>query len=399
MRLLHVSDWHLGRTNGAVSRREDLVDVLEQTTVVARDFRPDLVLHTGDLFDGPRPGVEDLQIACDTLRQLAEVAPVAVLAGNHDSPQLLRFLGGLVAPGRLRFVDVVRRPNDGGILDFEAGGGQRIRLAPLPFVSAHRMVRAFEDPGMWTAAYADRIRAIITVLGEGLTDGAQPDRDIHVFAAHVHVTGAQVTQSERPYTVSDGYAAQAAALPPVAYAAFGHIHRAQILPQASVTGRYAGSPIPLDFGEEHDTKVCLLVEADPGRPAVATEHPYAIKRPLWRFSGTLAGLRDQCADVGTALCQIVIHTEEPAVGLAAEVADLVPEAVLLEIVEVCAARQAVGLRLEDLPEDADQPIEDLFAEFLAERGVRESTVDEVSTMFASLREGGEPPELSEATNG
>lgn len=398
MRLLHVSDWHLGRSTGTVSRREDLVDVLEQTTGVARDFRPDLVLHTGDLFDGPRPGVEDLQIACDTLRQLAEVAPVAVLAGNHDSPQLLRFLNGLVAPGRLQFVDVVRRPDDGGILDYDAVGGQRIRLAALPFVSAHRMVRTFEDPAMWTAAYADRMRAIIGVLGDGLADGAQPDRDIHIFAAHVHVTGAQVTQSERPYTVSDGYAAQAAALPPVAYAAFGHIHRAQILPQASVTGRYAGSPIPLDFGEEHDTKLCLLIEADPGRPAVVTEHPYAIKRPLWRFNGTLSELRDRCGDVGTSLCQIVIHTEEPAVELAAHVAELLPDAVLLEIVEVCAARQADALRLEDLPEDADQPIEELFSEFLAERGVRESTVDEVSTTFASLREGSELPDMSEATS-
>ena len=251
---------------------------------------------------------------------------------------------------------------------------------------------------MWTAAYADRMRAIIGVLGDGLADGAQPDRDIHIFAAHVHVTGAQVTQSERPYTVSDGYAAQAAALPPVAYAAFGHIHRAQILPQASVTGRYAGSPIPLDFGEEHDTKLCLLIEADPGRPAVVTEHPYAIKRPLWRFNGTLSELRDRCGDVGTSLCQIVIHTEEPAVELAAHVAELLPDAVLLEIVEVCAARQADALRLEDLPEDADQPIEELFSEFLAERGVRESTVDEVSTTFASLREGSELPDMSEATS-
>jgi hypothetical protein len=92
----------------------------------------------------------------------------------------------------------------------DARGGQRIRLAALPFISAHRMVRAFEDPGTWTAAYADRIRKIIDILAGGLAVGAQ-DRDVHVFSAHIHVAGAQVTRSERPYTVSDGYAAQAAA--------------------------------------------------------------------------------------------------------------------------------------------------------------------------------------------
>src|SRR3954447_15436189 len=127
MRLLHVSDWHLGRNHGSTSRREDLADVLAQTVDVARSFQPDLILHTGDLFDGPRPSVEDLQLGCDTLRVLAEVAPTAVLAGNHDSPQLLRFLDGLVAPGRLRFFDVVRR----GIIDYEIARGQRVRLGGL----------------------------------------------------------------------------------------------------------------------------------------------------------------------------------------------------------------------------------------------------------------------------
>ena len=396
MRLLHVSDWHLGRNHGSTSRREDLADVLEQTVDVARSFKPDLIVHTGDLFDGPRPSVDDLRLGCETLRRLSETAPVAVLAGNHDSPQLLSFLDGLVVPGRLRFADTVRRPEDGGILDYEIAGGQRVRLAPLPFVSAHRMVQAFENPGAWTASYADRMRDIINILAAGLATGAQPDRDVHVFAAHVHVTGAQVTQSERPYTVSDGYAAQAAALPPVAYAAFGHIHRAQILPQASVTGRYAGSPIPLDFGEEHDKKVCLLVEADPGRPAVVTEHEYAIRRPLWRFAGTLADLRLRAADVRTSLCQVVIHTQEPATELAAQVAELLPDAVLLSVDELCAARQADALRLDpDAPPEADPPVETLFDEFLAERGVNRSTVEDVSTLFAALREGAELPDLVE----
>src|SRR6266536_5424819 len=98
MRLLHVSDWHLGRTNGHTPRRGDLADVLEQTVEFAREFEPDLVVHAGDLFDGPRPAVDDLQLACDALRQLGELSPVVVLAGNHDSPQLLKFLDGILAP-------------------------------------------------------------------------------------------------------------------------------------------------------------------------------------------------------------------------------------------------------------------------------------------------------------
>jgi exonuclease SbcD len=393
MRLLHVADWHLGRTNGHTPRREDLADVLEQTVETAREFAPDLVVHAGDLFDGPRPAVDDLQLGCDALRQLAEVSPVVVLAGTHDSPQLLKFLGGILAPGRIHFVDVVRTPADGGILDFNIRGGERIRLAPVPFISAHRMVRTFEDPGTWTASYADRLRAISALLAEGLADGMQPDRDALIFAAHLHVTGAQVTNSERPYTVSDGYAAHASALPPVTYAAFGHIHRCQALPQASVTGRYAGSPIPLDFGEEHDEKVCVLVEAEPGRPAEIVEHTYAIKRPLRRLEGTLDELPSVCEGVGSALCQVIVHTEEPARELAAQVQELLPDAVLLEVAEVCAAQQQTALQLQDLPTEAEASVPELFAEFVAERGVQGSTVQDVLSSFVLVQENGELPEL------
>ena len=395
MRLLHVSDWHLGRTNGHTPRREDLEDVLEQTVNIAREFAPDLVIHAGDLFDGPRPAVDDLQLACDTLRQLAELSPVVVLAGNHDSPQLLKFLGGILAPGRIHFADVVKTPADGGILDFDTTSGQRIRLAPIPFVSAHRMVRAFEDPGTWTAAYADRLRDITAVLAGGLADGSQPDRDILLFAAHLHVTGAQVTNSERPYTVSDGYAAHASTLPPVSYAAFGHIHRYQVLPQASVTGRYAGSPIPLDFGEEHDEKVCVLVEADPGRPANIVEHAYAIRRPLRRFEGTLEQLRSLCDGVGTALCRVVVHTDEPAHELAAQVQELLPDAVLLDVAEICAAQQQTALQLTDLPAETQASISELFTEYLAEHGVQSSTVQGVFESFQLLQDNAELPDLPE----
>jgi exonuclease SbcD len=361
---------------------------------VARDFAPDLVIHAGDLFDGPRPAVDDLQLACATFRELAELAPVVVLAGNHDSPQLLKFLGGILAPGQIHFIDVVKTPEDGGVLDFETTGGQRIRLAPIPFVSAHRMVRAFEDPNTWTASYADRLRAITGVLGAALVDGVQRDRDILLLAAHLHVTGAQVTNSERPYTVSDGYAAHAASLPPVSYAAFGHIHRYQSLPQASVTGRYAGSPIPLDFGEEHDTKVCVLVEADPGRPAKIVEHAYSIRRPLRRFEGTLEELRVACEGAGSSLCQVIVHTEEPAQELAAQVQELLPDAVLLDVTEVCAAQQSTALHLEDLPTESEAPVSELFEEYLAERGVQRSTVKGVLDSFALLMDS-ETPELPE----
>ena len=158
MRLLHISDWHLGRTVGAArSRDEDFDAVLAEITGIARDARPDLIVHSGDLFDAYRPSPSDLRRCLGALRDLSDVAPVVVLAGNHDSPVLMEALDFAVnaftedaapgAPPRLRFVPKARHPRDGGILDYPARGGeQRIRLAALPFVHQNRFLDSFTSP-------------------------------------------------------------------------------------------------------------------------------------------------------------------------------------------------------------------------------------------------------------
>src|SRR5207245_1345002 len=83
MRLLHTSDWHLGRTTHGRSRAPDHDHAIEEIVDAAREARPHLVLHTGDLFDAPRPGYEEMTRGIDALRRLAELAPVLVLCGNH----------------------------------------------------------------------------------------------------------------------------------------------------------------------------------------------------------------------------------------------------------------------------------------------------------------------------
>src|SRR5690242_2349955 len=93
MRLLHTSDWHLGRTvKQRWSRDAEFDAVLAEITGIARDAGPDLIIHSGDLFDSIRPAASDLARCLRTLADLSQVAPVVVVAGNHDSPVLLETL-------------------------------------------------------------------------------------------------------------------------------------------------------------------------------------------------------------------------------------------------------------------------------------------------------------------
>jgi DNA repair protein SbcD/Mre11 len=394
MRLLHVSDWHIGRQTYRCSRTPDHEAALGEIVDLARDTRPHLVLHTGDVFDGFRPGYAEMAFAVEALEELAALAPVVVIAGNHDSPALFRLFDRLQGlDPRIRFVDRVRPAADGGLLDLPGAHGEVVRIAFLPFVHANRLVDRFEDASTWTATYSDRIQRIEEELERGLAAGYDRSRHVLLFAAHLYVSGARFSGSERPLHVSDAYATRLRRLPNVSYAAFGHIHLPQPLPRR-VTGRYAGSPIPLDFGEEREQKEVVLVEAEPGEPAVVT--PVALEggRPLRTIVGTPDEVRAAAATVGDALCRVTVCTEEPIPDLAALVAELLPTATVVEVSEDCAATRLEVVEATMTEADAEPGFRELFREYLAERGTRAAQANRVLRTFETLVQAVETEEIA-----
>jgi len=394
MRLLHVSDWHIGRQTYRCSRVPDHKAALAEIVELAREARPHLVLHTGDVFDGFRPGYAEMAFAVEALEELAALAPVVVIAGNHDSPALFRLFDRLQgAEPRIRFVDSVRPPADGGMLDLPGADGEVVRIAFLPFVHANRMVDRFEDGTTWTATYSERIQRIEEELERGLATGYDPSRHVLLFAAHLYVSGARFSGSERPLHVSDAYATRLRRLPNVSYAAFGHIHLPQPLPRR-VTGRYAGSPIPLDFGEEREQKEVVLVEAEPGAPAVVTPVALGGGRPLRTIVGTLDEVRAAAPTVGDALCRVTVCTDEPVPDLAALVAELLPAATVVEVNEDCAATRLEVVEATVSEADAEPGFRELFRAYLAERGTRGSQVNRVLRTFETLVQAVETEEIA-----
>jgi exonuclease SbcD len=396
MRLLHVSDWHIGRQTYRCSRAADHEAVLEEMVDLARDVQPHLVLHTGDVFDGLRPGYAEMTFAVEALEELAAIAPVVVLAGNHDSPALFRLFDRLQGPEpRIRFVDRVRPPGEGGVLDLSGADGEVARIALLPFVHANRMVDRFEDATTWTATYSERLQRIEDALERGLAAGYDPSRHVLLFAAHLYVSGARFSGSERPLHVSEAYATRLERLPNVSYAAFGHIHLPQPLPRRGVTGRYAGSPIPLDFGEEREQKEVVLVEAEPGRPAVVMPVGLSGGRPLRTLVGTLEEIAAAAPTVGDALCRVTVCTEEPVPDVAHLVGELLPRATLAEVSEDCTATRLEIVEAGALEAaDAEPGFTELFRAYLAERGTKGARANRVLRTFETLIQAVEAEETA-----
>jgi len=398
MRLLHVSDWHLGATLGRVDRWPDHEQVLGEQIALAREVRPHLILHTGDLFHHARPAVEDLRRGLWALEELAAVAPVVALAGNHDSPamfevfQRLLSLGRPGSPGRVQFIGRARPPADGGVLtlpgDTSGDLQEEIRLAPLPFVHPNALLEAFQvPPERWTANYTDQVHYVEQALGDGLRDGYDGSRHLLLFAAHLYLGGAVFSNSERRLHVSEAYATRVDHLPGVTYAAFGHIHRPQALPGGLVTGRYAGSPIPIDCGEEGEQKSVVVVEAAPGRPAQVRVMPISGGRPLRRVQGTLEEIGRMADDIGRAIVLATVTTEMPTPDLADQLVARLPAATLLDVHEDCAASRVEVV--SGVPEGGEPTMRELFVEFLSQDPRQGIHADQVSRVFDRLLEAAE----------
>ncbi len=142
MKILHTSDWHVGRTIRGRSRAEEHRAVLDEIAGLAATEAVDLVLVAGDLFDLVAPSAESEEIVFRALLDLAGIAPVVIVAGNHDHPRRLEAVAPLLELGRVRVGATLRRPDEGGVVRVETSSGQTARIALIPFVSQRAIVSA-----------------------------------------------------------------------------------------------------------------------------------------------------------------------------------------------------------------------------------------------------------------
>jgi exonuclease SbcD len=382
-RLLHTSDWHLGHILHGHPRDEDFDAVLAEIVAIAQESQPDLIVNSGDLFHSSRPTVRDMFRAMRALRELAAIAPTVVVAGNHDSPDYLEFFHFMSGPscGRgLFFVDRLRPAHDGGVMTFEAcGGEQRIRLAVLPFVHPNRFWRRDSTSGTSYADYAEAMRGLQGELTEALHEGYDPDRDILLFTAHVFVKGARTSPSER--AVDEAFETPPEDLPVVSYAALGHIHRPQAIEGLKFAARYAGSPLAMDFGEADETKSVVIVDADPGRPVRVLPRRLSSGRRLTRFSGTLEELKAAADQYDGTFLKPVITGEEPNGLLSQKIAEIVPNAILIN---AAPAREAPASAVLDGDLGDEPELPDAFRAYLAREGVDADAAESTVTAFLHL---------------
>lgn len=321
MRVLHTSDWHIGKKLGRYDRSDEYRGAIGEIVEIADREAVDLVLHSGDLFDRPLPPIEALDLALDGLVRLSAGGerPVVVIAGNHDSPGLFEALAPFLRTANVYLVGTIKRPEDGGVLDLPTPGGRAV-VSCFPFLREGRAFEVWEPVEEHYKRYADRLRSISEAYSSYAVDLAGRDA-VPFLAAHFLVGGATVhghgaPRGERELHMGEAYTATAEAIPPgPQYVALGHIHAPQRVPGAQVPAEYAGSILELDFGEAGEQKRVVLVELEPGLPATVRSVPLSAGRRLLRPNGTWEEIL-RTEGIYESYLDLTVQTAGPDPGLA-----------------------------------------------------------------------------------
>ena len=253
-------------------------------------------------------------------------------------------------------------------------------MACVPFIRPSAINDyASDDPSQFEGNYADGVRMVNDrLLGEA--ESVVGERGIVLYAAHLHVQGARPGKSERRVTVGEDYATHVEGLQRAVYCAFGHIHDSQALPGGTAQGRYAGSLIPIDFGEAEQTKQATLVTIDNDVQVESRALPGG--RPLTPFLGTLEEFEARAADGGFDGCILKarVASEDPIPDLAERLVEASPDCTVFELVNAVDNQHVRPVRSDEAGE-AEPTLEELFVEWLS-TAKHEAPHKAVAALFA-----------------
>ncbi|MET8330068.1 exonuclease SbcCD subunit D [Streptomyces sp. NPDC005181] len=283
MRILHTSDWHLGRQLHRVPLLAEQRTFLEHLLDTVRREHVEAVAVAGDVFDRAIPPLDAIDLFNWVLGELADLqVPLVMISGNHDSPRRLGVNARLIERAGIHLRTSVEDCARPAVLHDEHGP---VAFYGLPYlepglVHAHLGAEKPSHHAVLSAAM-DKVRADLA---------ARPDNTRSVVLAHAFVTGADTSDSERDITAGGVPSVSASVFTGVDYVALGHLHRCQ---QISERIRYSGSPLAYSFSEADHPKATWLIDLDAGSTLTARKILCPLPRRLRQLTGTLNDLLTQ----------------------------------------------------------------------------------------------------------
>lgn len=250
MRVLHTSDWHLGRAFHRVNMLGAQADFIGHLVATVRERDVDVVVVSGDVYDRAVPPLAAVELFDDALHRLADLGvPTVMISGNHDSARRLGVGAGLIGRAGIHLRTAPAACGEPVVLADSHGD---VAFYGLPYLEPALVKDEF---GVARAGHEAVIGAAMDRVRADLATRAPGTRS--VVLAHAFVTGGEASDSERDITVGGVAAVPSGVFDGVDYVALGHLHGSQAI---SERVRYSGSPLPYSFSESAHRKTMWLID-------------------------------------------------------------------------------------------------------------------------------------------
>jgi len=400
VRILHTSDWHLGRLFHGASLLDEQARAVARIAELAGDAEVDLVVVAGDLYDRAIPPSGAVELFDDSLLQLRRAgAAVVAISGNHDSAvrvgygdRLLSEAGVTVRGDASRTAEPVEVPTD--------DGGPPVVVYPVPYLDPLRTAHLATPDGAVQDAEQDSDPAVerrrfthhdamewaMARIRDDMSRRGGPVRSVAV--AHTFLTGGNPSESERELTMGLVEQVRLDVFDGVDYVALGHLHQGQAFGGGRVA--YSGSPLAYSFSEQHHTKSVRVVDLRPDGSVDVEVVPLGVGRPLRTLTGELQTLLEDpsLADAEGAWVRVRLTDRRLPLQAMARLQRRFPHAVELHHEPAGGDEAGPDRRSAAQTREAD-PYE-LAVEFLhAQRGVRPDDQERhlLADAFAQVRQG------------
>ncbi|MBR2933910.1 MAG: exonuclease SbcCD subunit D [Clostridia bacterium] len=276
MKLIHLSDLHLGKRLHETTFIEDQEFILEQIIGIIKAEQPDGVLIAGDVYDKSMPSAEAVALFDAFLVKLAsQKTQVFIISGNHDSPERIAFGAQIMDASGIHLSPVYSGQITPTVLTDEHG---EVNIYMLPFIKPTTVRRFFDDREI--SSYTDAVKLAI--------DNMNVDRaKRNVLITHQFVTGATRSESEENVGGTDNV--DASVFDSFDYVALGHLHAPQNCGSARI--RYSGTPLKYSFSEANDKKsVTVVTLTKKGEPVTIETIPLKPLRDMRKVRGSFDAL-------------------------------------------------------------------------------------------------------------
>lgn len=293
MKLIHISDLHIGKRVNEYSMIEDQKYILAEILRIVDEEKPQAVLIAGDVYDKSVPSAEAVEVLDDFIVALSKKdAQIFIISGNHDSAERLAFGNRIMDNYGIHISPVYGGKVKPVCLEDEYG---KVNVYMLPFVKPTSVRRYFEEETI--ESYTDAIRVAIKEM-------KIDTKERNVLVAHQFVTGALRSDSEE-VSVGGMDNVDAQVMEDFDYVALGHIHRPQNISSEKI--RYCGTPLKYSFSEASQSKSVSVVELGTKGELKLREVTLEPLRDMVEIKGAFEEISDKAYLEGTTLMNDYVH--------------------------------------------------------------------------------------------